>query len=220
LTVLEPWEKWESANLPAEVLDRIATIVNARNPVALRRRTFPTHPMDAALILTAAVFQVHLQRLRFDSPTRKQIKQIKEVAKIAEKLECSIQILEQPTLFRLENAYRQKLPLDGIHSLAEAARSASEQKKKDSHRPSRAFKNRGLHFLIEALYGLVVEQAEGELTLWQDSAGDLKGTLPAVLEVLRPYIPGLLPNKMHFSNLHRALVRAKEARSPRPSRKL
>jgi hypothetical protein len=220
LTLLEPWEKWESANLPAEVLDRIATIVNARNPVALRRRTFPTHPMDAALILTGAVFQVHLQRFGFESPTRKQIKQIKKVAKIAEELECSVQILEQPALFRLENAYRRKLPLDEIHNLADAARSASEQKKKVSHRPSRTFNNRGLHFLIEALYGLIVVHAEGELTLSQDSAGDLKGTLPAVLEVLRPYIPGVLPKKMHFSTLYRALVRAKEARSPGPFRKL
>jgi hypothetical protein len=87
------------------------------------------------------------------------------------------------------------------------------KKKGVSHRPPKSYKNRGFEVLIAVLYRVIVVEAQGSLTL-RDS-GDLKGTLPLVLEVLRPYVPGVPPAKIPFSRLHRSLVRAKKAFSSR-----
>jgi hypothetical protein len=209
------WEKWESAKVPTERLDRIAVVTNARNPSALRRKTFPAYPMDAALMLTAVVFEHHKQRLKFDEkPTLKQIKQIKRVAEITGELERTIKLLDEPTRFRLRNVYKGlALPLPEIRSLFDAAQTAAIPiEKKESNRPSRSFKHRSLDLLIHGLYRLIVVDARGELTLWEDRvSGLLKGTLPAVLELLRPNLHNILPEKIPFSTLHRALARARKA---------
>jgi hypothetical protein len=209
-----PWEEWESGKVPTERLDRIAVVTNARNPSALRRKTFSTHPVDVALMLTAVVFEHHKQRLKFEKPTLKQIKQIKRVAEITGELERTIELLDEPIRFRLKNAYNGlALPLHEIHSLFDAAQTAAIPiERKESNRPPRSFKNRSLDLLIHCLYGLIIVDARGELTLWEDSAsGLLKGTLPAVLELLRPNLHNILPEKIPFSTLHRALARAKKA---------
>jgi hypothetical protein len=208
-----PWETWASANLPIELLDRIAVIVDAQYPDSLRRRTFPKHPTDVELMMTAVVFEDYLQKINFRSPTSKQIKAMELVARIVEELENTIERLEEPALFRLHNAHGSlKVARDEIRKLANAARSAAKsQKKSVSNRPLRSFKHNALHLLIEGLYLRIVVEARGKLTIWQDSAtGELKGTLPEILELLRPYLHGVLPKKMHFSTLHRALARAKK----------
>ena len=114
---------------------------------------------------------------------------------------------------RLENEYGlAELPLRELRHLSESAYSASKLEKKAAHRPLNSVKHRGLTFLIHALYKRIVEEAQGELTLWEDSAGDLKGTLPALLDMLRPYLPGVLPKKLTFSTLYRVLAKAKKSR--------
>jgi hypothetical protein len=212
-----PWEKWETAQLPLALLDRIAAATKARNPIGLQQRTIPTYPMDVSLLLIAVEFEEHKQRLQFQRPTRSQIKQIKRVAESAEELLGAIKLLGESARFRLKNEYKgAQLPLDDLHKLLDAARTAANPKgEKLTHRPTGSFKHRSLNLLIAGLYGLIVEEAQGELTLWEDaSTGRLKGTLPAVLEILRPHLNGILPKKIPFSTLHRALARAKQANAP------
>ena len=211
-----PWEKWQCAQIPVERLDQIAAVTNARNSNALRRKTVPTYPMDVALLLGAVVFEGYKQRLRYDTPpTPKQRKQTKRVAEITRDLEFAINTLDEPTRFRLRNAFQATLPTAEIRSLFNAASStAIPLKKKTSNRPVHSFKNRSLELLIHGLYGLIVVNSQGQLTLWEDRvAGGLKGTLPAVLELLRPYLHGILPKRIPFSTLNRALSRAKRAHS-------
>jgi hypothetical protein len=216
LSIPRPFETWQNASLPIDLLNRIATVADAQNPMSLQKRTFPTYPMDLVLFIHAVMFVDYMQKLNYDSLTRKQIKQIKQVAQIAIDLECAINQLEEGARLRLQSANGSlKVTLDGIHKLADATRSAAEpQKEKVSHRPPGSFKHNALHLLIEGLYLRIVVEARGKLTLWQDSVNFcLKGTLPDVLELLRPHLPGILPKKMNFSTLHRALARAKKANS-------
>jgi hypothetical protein len=170
--------------------------------------------MDVALTIEAAWHLDHLQKLHYDNLTRKQLKQIKLIAYIVKELENAIEALEGSPREHLRSAYpSNKLPLEEIHNLGDAARLASENREqRPAQRPPRSFKHRGLHFLIEALYRLIVVEAQGELTLWENrTSGGLGGTIPEVLELLQPYIAGLLPRKLNFSTLQRALSRAKKA---------
>jgi len=208
------WETLASANLPIALLEQIAVVVGARNPASLQRRTFSTHPMDVSLLMTAVVFEDYLQKFKFRSPTRRQIKKMELVAKNAEELEKTIELLEEPERFRLQNAHASlRQSRAEIRKLANAARSAATSVKENvSDRPLHSFKHNALNLLIAGLYPRIVIEAGGELTLWQDCAtGQVNGTLPDVLELLRPYLEGILPEKMHFSTLYRALARAKNA---------
>jgi hypothetical protein len=204
-------------DLSVEVLNRIATIVKAANPAALTtKQDFPDlkPTTDLGLVLNAAASLVGFDLSK--SPAPKEKKQIKQVEKMAKGLESSIQLLEEAALRRLNSEYWITPPLlKEIRALAGGAHAASLSKeKKAPHRPRKSFKNRALNFLVAALYRVIVVEAQGSLTLWQD-AGDLKGTLPVVLDVLRPYIPGVLPVRIPFSTLHRSLVRAKKGYSYR-----
>jgi hypothetical protein len=206
-----PSKPWENPRILIDLLLRIAIVVGARNPMALHKRTFSRYPMDIVSLLDTVVREDYMQKIKYDRFTRKQIRQLQRVAQIATELENAINHLEEPARLRLQVFGSLKAPLDEIHKLVEASRSVAQpQKKKNSHRPVSTFKHSALNVLVEGLCRFVVE-AKGKLTLWQDSAtGELKGTLPEVLELLRPLLPGILPEKMHFSTLHRALTRGKK----------
>ena len=97
-------------------------------------------------LLTVAVGHTHSVALGFfKSPMPKEIKQLKQVAQLAEALHSGIQLLEESALLRLKSEYIAVLPLlKEIRLLADAARSASLPKKKGvSHRPPKSFKSRG-----------------------------------------------------------------------------
>jgi hypothetical protein len=210
--IWKPGEHWENAKVPIDLLHKIAIVVDAQNPMGLQKRTFPEHPMDIELFLVAVVFEDYKQKIKYDRSARNQVRQIKHVAEISIELKNAINHLEEPARLRLQSAYGSlEVLLNEIHKMVEAICSVAQaQKKKESHRPLRSFKHGALNFLVEGLYLSIAVEAKGELTLWQDSAtGELKGTLPDVLELLRPHLPGLLPEKMNFSTLHRALARAK-----------
>src|ERR1700730_10678982 len=149
-----PWEKWQSAQIPVERLDQIATVTNARNPNAIRRRTFSTHPTDAALLLTAVVFEEYKQRLKFDTPpTPNQRKQINRITELTQDLELAVNSLDESSRFRLKNAYQgATLPTAEIRRLLDAASTATPTNKKAPNRPVRSFKNRSLELLIHGLY--------------------------------------------------------------------
>jgi hypothetical protein len=55
--IWKPGESWENANVPIDLLHKIAIVVDAQNPMALQKRTFPKHPMDIVLFLVTVVFE-------------------------------------------------------------------------------------------------------------------------------------------------------------------
>jgi hypothetical protein len=76
----------------------------------------------------------------------------------------------------------------------------SQPKKEISHRPQGSTKNPALHMLIRGLYASIVQEAQGKLTLRKD-VNDIRGTLPAVLEILRPYLPEVIPVMLPYETL-------------------
>jgi hypothetical protein len=211
-SVWKPSEDLKNANVPLDLLDKIAIVVDAQNPMALQKRTlqrtFPDLPMDFVLFLIVVMFEDYKQK----SHSPKQIRQIERVAQISIELENAINHLEEPARLRLHYGYGLLKPfLDEARSIVGPIGSpAQPREKKAPHRPVSTFKRRALSLLVAGLYLYIVEKARGKLTLWQDAVtGELKGTLPGVLELLRPHLPGVLPEKMHFSTLRRALARAK-----------
>jgi hypothetical protein len=78
-----------------------------------------------------------------------------------------------------------------ILDLEQAAEDAmSRPQKKAPQRPIGSVKNHPFHFLINLLYAYLVEVAHGRLSVRKDAGGGLKGTAPAVLEILRPHLQG------------------------------
>jgi hypothetical protein len=77
---------------------------------------------------------------------------------------------------------------------------ASQPKKEVSHRPHGSTQNPVLRMLILGLYSSIVQKAQGKLTLRKD-ANDIRGTLPAVLEILRPYLPEIIPVMLPYETL-------------------
>jgi hypothetical protein len=80
--------------------------------------------------------------------------------------------------------------------------------RKKAHRPSGTVQSPELHFLIGELYKSIVVTGNGELTLWQDTAGALKGTLPTVLTMLHDLLPDKVPANPSYTTLRRYLSKA------------
>jgi hypothetical protein len=72
--------------------------------------------------------------------------------------------------------------------------------------PPTKVRNVLLHVLVQGLHALIVDKAHGKLTLWNDPE-DIgpKGTLPAVLTILRPYLPDVVPARLNYKTLYRYL---------------
>lgn len=67
-------------------------------------------------------------------------------------------------------------------------------------------RNEPLCVLILQLRDLIVREGQGKLSLWNDPVGGgVNGTLPAVLKILRPYLPDTIPVKLNYRTLHRYL---------------
>jgi hypothetical protein len=61
-----------------------------------------------------------------------------------------------------------------------------------------------LVILVRDLRASIVYKAKGKLTLWRDPhSSEMRGTLPAVLTVLRPYLPDVIPNNISYRTLQR-----------------
>jgi hypothetical protein len=102
-----------------------------------------------------------------------------------------------------------------IGDLEQAAKDAMFQpQKKAPHRPIGSVENRAFHRLINFLYAYLVEVAHGELSVRKNACGELKGTAPAVLEILRPHLQGIVPGKLSYSTLRRILQSARGAIFP------
>jgi hypothetical protein len=102
-----------------------------------------------------------------------------------------------------------------IFDLIQAAENAATfREKKAPNRPIGGVKNRPFHFLIDLLYAYLVEVAHGRLSVRKDAGGDLKGTAPAVLKILRPHLQGIVPSELSYSTLRRMLQSAPGAIFP------
>jgi hypothetical protein len=93
---------------------------------------------------------------------------------------------------------------------------SSQPKKKVSNRPLGSRQNPILHQLILELYMSIVEGARGKLTLY-DELGEIRGTLPAVLDILRPFLPAVIPVKLPYETLRDIRKSAREAQLRRRS---
>jgi hypothetical protein len=101
-----------------------------------------------------------------------------------------------------------------IRRFAELARrvAAGKPKRTVSHRPRFSTGHRALRSLVMGLYESLVKNGGGKLSLWDDvTHTELKGTLPAILEILRPVFPSIIPARkaLNYSTLGRMLRGAK-----------
>jgi hypothetical protein len=87
---------------------------------------------------------------------------------------------------------------------------ASQPKNRVPNRPRGSRQNPILRRLILELYSSIVDGAQGKLTLYV-AGGEIRGTLPAVLEVLRPYMPEIIPMKLPYETLRDIRKSAREA---------
>jgi hypothetical protein len=88
---------------------------------------------------------------------------------------------------------------------------------KQPHRPLGSTQNPALRMLILDLYSSIVEGAQGKLTL-SKVAAEIKGTLPAVLKILRPFLPEVIPVNLPYETLRdirKSAVRGQLQRSSR-----
>jgi hypothetical protein len=82
-------------------------------------------------------------------------------------------------------------------------------KKKDAHRPRFSVQNPPYHVLVHSLYRGIVEEAHGEFAVRKSSiTGELQGAAPAVLKLLQPFLPEIIPAKLSYSTLRRMLLAA------------
>jgi hypothetical protein len=92
--------------------------------------------------------------------------------------------------------------------------STSQIKRNVSNRPRGSFQNPALRMLVLDLYMSIAEGAKGKLTLY-GGKGEAKGTLPAVLEILRPHLPEIIPPKLPYETLRDIRKSAREAQERR-----
>jgi hypothetical protein len=85
--------------------------------------------------------------------------------------------------------------IKGVRWLVDPAK-----KSRDPHRPAGSIQNPVLRSLVLDLYQ-IVEAAGGKLTLRQDDDGETRGTLASVLEVLRPFLPDVIPVRLPYKQL-------------------
>jgi hypothetical protein len=97
-------------------------------------------------------------------------------------------------------------------------RLASPPAKQVANRPTGTVQNPGLSFLIDGLYRSIVEDGQGELTLWETDDRELKGTLPSVLKILHDRLPDKVPANLSQGTLRRCISSAKrKSVASRPS---
>jgi hypothetical protein len=161
--------------------------------------------------------------LRIARQTEKLLKSVQQLEpELRRTLTASLTMEEEENFLKLGEFWLPYLGTEVVpyerelRRFAELARRAGAKPKRTvSHRPRFSIRHRALLSLIVRLYELIVETAGGELTLWDDvTHGKLKGTLPAILEILRPILPSTIPDRgnLNYSTLSRFLRQAKNPR--------
>ena len=91
---------------------------------------------------------------------------------------------------------------------------AINRRRRPANRPQGTFQYPRFHDFVLELYKLVVIEGHGELTVWQNDEGALRGTLPSVLDFLRPRLPRKVPSNLSKSDLRRLISKAAEENVP------
>ena len=78
--------------------------------------------------------------------------------------------------------------------------------KKQSHRPRGSLQYPALQFTITKLHEAIEMHGRGELTLWRDTTGKWKGTVPQVLATLHPCLPHIVTANPPYATLQRHLA--------------
>jgi hypothetical protein len=106
---------------------------------------------------------------------------------------------------------------------ASAARLEAEPTRRDPWRPKGSVKTSNLHLFVSRLYRDVI-RVQGKLTASENiKTGQLQGTLPDVLDLLRPYLPGVIPERHELSRktleriIRKAKAEAKKYQQRKPS---
>jgi hypothetical protein len=213
-TLLYHWGQ-QRPRLPDSLLHRIAVVTCI--PDFHKQRIFGVLKQ----IVSVAAYVEYFSSLRWSNAAQRQLAQI---ALHAESLADQIRQLDKAALEVLESSLCESdewlVLTPGDMSIVEycealireLSRAASVRVFFDRprHRPRNRVKYFALNYLIGGLYRVIVSEANGRLTLGQDSAkGRLNGTLPDVLELLQPYIPRIVPTNLNFSMLQRPLSKAR-----------
>jgi hypothetical protein len=115
-----------------------------------------------------------------------------------------------------------RTPLKNLKSdartLSEVARRLARKRKNPPHRPRGSRQNRPFHNLVHKLYIAIVERSHGTFAVQKHSdTGKPKGTVPAVLQLLRPYLQEIIPKQLSYSTMRRMLIATATHRSQRRS---
>jgi hypothetical protein len=208
-----------SSGLPQDVIERILDVMRVPDG---GRRLLAEEYLD---VTVTATLNVH-SYLSMDFYAKTTRAQINRVAESAEQLREALSQLDAVAYESLTEALlgysgpaelfaKQRLfetpPVEVCKRLVQKITICAElvsmpKPKSDPHRPQGSLKHPAFHFLLRDLRRLIVEEAGGSLT-YRVVDGRLKGTAPIVLEILRPYLPGVIPHKLSYSSIRRALLR-------------
>jgi hypothetical protein len=195
--------------LPEIVLDQIVHTAGIPQELQAIGRRLVQFYVDCA-------FEEYKYRLRgTPTPPRSELKRVaqlsKELAETLAALSRGVYALE--LYFKGDGgAFGSLLKFElTLRTLSDAAvRLMSPSKRTDAHRPRFSVKNPTFHHLVQGLYSAIVKNSQGRFAVRKSStSGELKGTAPAVLNLLQPYLPDIVPRKLAYSTLRRMLQQAK-----------
>jgi hypothetical protein len=201
-----------------EVIDRITRAAN------VSKRFRQTVAEGVASDVCRAAFEHH--KLNLDWTGRATLTQLRLISRLSRQLANEIRSLDEASREMLYDTnvmpsefVDYKIPdsmapcIRLLGGLADAADAATQWKepKRDPWRPKGSIKNPPLHLLIELLQRSIAKEADGRLSVRKgNSCGKAKGTLPAVLMILRPYLPDIIPSKLSYSTLRRVLQKVRQ----------
>jgi hypothetical protein len=162
------------------------------------RRTRTEIAVDVDQVVERALFVQRIRNLKRQKDTRMRLKHI---AKLSRDLLKALEGLDDE-VFKACRVDRVSV-IGLLATLLDVPLryfAVSQPKKLISHRPRGSIQNPVLRMLILELYASIVEGAQGKITLRKD-VDDIKGTLPDILEVLRPYLPDAIPVKLPYETL-------------------
>jgi hypothetical protein len=117
---------------------------------------------------------------------------VKSAADSPHERTCEEEEVDPPRLEQFETFLRQWAQALRAHFLSPAP--------KAPNRPPGSVKNPKLHLLVRLLYEVLKKEGHGRLTLSMVD-GQITGTLPAVLKLLRPYLPHIISAALPYETL-------------------
>ena len=126
---------------------------------------------------------------------------------------CALDVNKHDPGFSLEEL---KLRLGAFAKSCRRLATPRPENKKPANRPSGSFSYPELRWLINSLHDHIVKRSSGKLTLWRDASGDLKGSLPSILRILRRSSPEIVPDPLPTYLTLRRMLHAAAHRNLEP----